>query len=188
MESSDEQRVDPPSTQRVQLRGLALSAVACRAFIEQGAGDPEATEFHRSILEWADRHPVGAELERAERVFLGTPLGQADQQMLVDASWRSEGAAVLAWKVAGFELPPYDVQADPHCLHNLIDDPQHSSVREELADKLDAWMKSQGDKGAATEEIAHTRKAGAQKKKKQGPNKDGTKPKNGKKKRQQKVN
>lgn len=54
----------------------------------------------------------------------------------------------------------YDVQADPHCLKNLIADPDLAATRKELSAKLDAWMKSQGDKGAATEEIAHTRKAG----------------------------
>ena len=57
----------------------------------------------------------------------------------------------------------YDVQADPHCLENLIDHPALASVKRELSGKLDAWMKSQGDRGAATEEIAHTRKANFQK-------------------------
>jgi len=59
----------------------------------------------------------------------------------------------------------YDVKADPHCLTNLIGDPQLSGVRKELSAQLDQWMKSQGDEGAATEAIANTRKASAQKKK-----------------------
>jgi uncharacterized sulfatase len=57
----------------------------------------------------------------------------------------------------------YDVQADPHCLKNLIDDPDYVQIRRELSHQLDAWMKSQGDEGAATEAIAHTRKAAYQK-------------------------
>jgi uncharacterized sulfatase len=65
----------------------------------------------------------------------------------------------------------YDVMADPHCLKNLIDDPKLANTRKELSAKLDAWMKSQGDKGAATEEIAHTRKANFQKRKKGGAKK-----------------
>jgi uncharacterized sulfatase len=54
----------------------------------------------------------------------------------------------------------YDVVDDPHCLNNLIGDAGLEPVRNELSAELDRWMKSQGDKGAATEEIAHTRKAG----------------------------
>jgi hypothetical protein len=61
--------------------------------------------------------------------------------------------------------------ADPHCLKNLIDDPKLANTRKELSAKLDAWMKSQGDKGAATEEIAHTRTANFQKRKKGGAKK-----------------
>lgn len=59
----------------------------------------------------------------------------------------------------------YDVRTDPHCLKNLVANSSLSAVRKELSDKLDAWMKSQGDQGAATEAIAHTRKAGFGKKK-----------------------
>lgn len=59
----------------------------------------------------------------------------------------------------------YDVANDPHCLHNLIDDPKLASLKKDLSKRLDAWMESQGDKGAETEAIAHTRKAGYGKKK-----------------------
>lgn len=62
----------------------------------------------------------------------------------------------------------YDVAADPHCLNNLIDDPSFAGLKKELSDRLDAWMKSQGDLGAETEAIAHTRKAGYGKKKGKG--------------------
>ncbi len=60
----------------------------------------------------------------------------------------------------------YDVANDPHCLKNLIDDPKLTDLKRDLSDHLDAWMKSQGDQGAKTEAIAHTRKAGYGKKKK----------------------
>lgn len=53
----------------------------------------------------------------------------------------------------------YDVENDPHCLNNLIDDPKHARMKAELSKRLDAWMKSQGDEGAATEALAHTRKS-----------------------------
>ena len=62
------------------------------------------------------------------------------------------------------QRPPeelYDVVKDPHCLVNLINDPKLVEKRRELSSQLDAWMKSQGDKGAATEENAHTRQGKA---------------------------
>ncbi|MEQ9408516.1 MAG: sulfatase [Fuerstiella sp.] len=58
----------------------------------------------------------------------------------------------------------YDVVNDPHCLQNLADDPKLAPVMAELSAELDAWMTSQGDHGRETEAIAHTRKAGYQKK------------------------
>jgi uncharacterized sulfatase len=53
----------------------------------------------------------------------------------------------------------YDVENDPHCLNNLNDDPKLVELRADLSNQLDAWMKSQGDEGAATEALAHTRKS-----------------------------
>ena len=68
----------------------------------------------------------------------------------------------------------YDVREDPHCLVNLIADPDLAATRKELSAQLDAWMKSQGDKGAATEEAAHTRKANfGKRKQKNRKRKDG---------------
>ena len=59
----------------------------------------------------------------------------------------------------------YDVRNDPHCLNNLIEDltPEQKAIKTDLSAKLDSWMRQQGDKGAETEEIAHTRKASFQK-------------------------
>ena len=51
----------------------------------------------------------------------------------------------------------YDVENDPHCQHNLIGDPELQKVRQTLSKELDKWMISQGDRGAETEAIAHTR-------------------------------
>ncbi len=62
----------------------------------------------------------------------------------------------------------YDVENDPHCLNNLIGNPKYAILKKELSAQLDGWMRSQGDKGAETEAIAHTRKAGFGKKQKKG--------------------
>ena len=53
----------------------------------------------------------------------------------------------------------YDVKNDPHCLNNLIDNPKLTELKADLSTRLDAWMKSQGDEGATTEALAHTRKS-----------------------------
>ena len=53
----------------------------------------------------------------------------------------------------------YDVENDPHCLNNLIDNPKFAELKVDLSMRLDAWMKSQGDEGAVTEAQALTRKS-----------------------------
>ena len=91
------------------------------------------------------------------------------------ASWHrkaEEGDAHAKAMIAKYQKRPaeelYDVREDPHCLVNLIGDSKLAPIRKDLSRQLDTWMKSQGDKGAATEEAAHTRKAnfGKQKQKK----------------------
>ncbi|MBT7729592.1 MAG: sulfatase [Planctomycetaceae bacterium] len=53
----------------------------------------------------------------------------------------------------------YDVEHDPHCRNNLIDDPKFAQLKEDLSTRLDTWMESQGDEGAVTEALALTRKS-----------------------------
>jgi len=45
----------------------------------------------------------------------------------------------------------YDCETDPWNRHNVIEDPALAAVREELRQRLDAWMTQQGDEGQATE-------------------------------------
>jgi hypothetical protein len=40
-------------------------------------------------------------------------VGKLDRQAAVDATWRLEGLAVLAWALNRFDLPPHDQQVDP---------------------------------------------------------------------------
>ena len=96
-------------------------------------------------------------------------------------SWQQKaraGDAHARAMIAKYQRRPaeelYDVREDPHCLVNLIADPDLAATRKELSAQLDAWMKSQGDKGAATEEAAHTRKANfGKRKQKNRKRKDG---------------
>jgi uncharacterized sulfatase len=45
----------------------------------------------------------------------------------------------------------YEIGDDWYEWRNLASDPQYAAVKSELSEKLDRWMQSQGDKGAATE-------------------------------------
>lgn len=51
----------------------------------------------------------------------------------------------------------YDCEADPWNRNNLIEDASLAPVIADLKQRLDSWMKSQGDEGQATEEKALTR-------------------------------
>lgn len=51
----------------------------------------------------------------------------------------------------------YDVVADPYEMSNLADDPTLADLKGDLRGRLFAWMKSQGDRGQATELQAHLR-------------------------------
>ena len=51
----------------------------------------------------------------------------------------------------------YDVATDPYCLNNLIEQAPLNAIKQELSQQLDRWMQDQGDHGADTEAIAHTR-------------------------------
>ena len=51
----------------------------------------------------------------------------------------------------------YNVADDPHCLNNLAANPEHEGIKRELSNQLHQWMRSQGDQGAETEALAHTR-------------------------------
>lgn len=48
----------------------------------------------------------------------------------------------------------YDLEQDPHELHNLASSPEHDAIRIRLGHKLDGWMRQQGDLGMVTEETA----------------------------------
>lgn len=54
----------------------------------------------------------------------------------------------------------YDCDADPWNRINLAADPKHLETLTRLRDRLDAWMREQGDKGQATEMEAYDRMPG----------------------------
>ena len=58
-------------------------------------------------------------------------------------------------KRPGEEL--FDVTADPYNQKNLANDPKLAEIKQDLKQRLQAWMKAQGDLGAETERKAHLR-------------------------------
>jgi hypothetical protein len=103
-----------PDPVRVARRALALAAVASRALLEQT--DPEKVDgeaSRRRVLDWAAAAGVGDELEPDERAVLERPVGALGRPEAVNATWRLEGLAVLAWALRRFGLPAYDGLVDP---------------------------------------------------------------------------
>ena len=45
----------------------------------------------------------------------------------------------------------YDIKADPHCVKNLADDPNHAEAKDKLSAHLSAWIEATGDLGAVPE-------------------------------------
>ncbi len=63
--------------------------------------------------------------------------------------------------VRRYEIRPaeelYDVTDNRNNMKNLANDPNLADVKKDLRRRLEAWMESQGDRGQATELLAHTR-------------------------------
>ena len=103
---------EAPSAERVAARALALSALTARAMLEREARTSAVDETYERLVDWARAAGAEAEMEPEEREILRTPLGQLHGQRHVDAAWRLEGLAVLAWALGRFELPPHDRVVD----------------------------------------------------------------------------
>ena len=110
----DDPQPEPPSAARVAARALALAAVAGRGLLEQeDAADPGVNETRQRILKWIDEVGLRDELEPDEWKVLQLPPGAVPQQDAVNATWRIEGLAVLAWGLNRDPLPAHDEPVDP---------------------------------------------------------------------------
>jgi hypothetical protein len=108
-----EEEVEAPSPARVQRRAVVLATVSCRGIIEAQAADDWVPKFHLRILDWLPSADLEEELEPEEAALLRTPLGTLTLQKRVNASWRAEGLAVLAWALGCYPLPAFNEQVDP---------------------------------------------------------------------------
>jgi hypothetical protein len=116
----DEFTPTPPTAERVAARALVLSAVSCRALIEEDAGKQGAEDLRLRLLPWLETIGAAEELEPAETTLIATPLGKLEEKKGVDASWQSEGMVVLAWALGFAELPPVHVQCEPSDVANCM--------------------------------------------------------------------
>ena len=100
-EDDEELFVEPPGAEAVARRAGILTAVVVRGVSELEDDLIELPYFDELGLE-RDAEPQELELLRA-------PHGTLPQQAVIDAHWRAEGLAVLAWALGRLdELPPID--------------------------------------------------------------------------------
>jgi hypothetical protein len=107
-----------PGARQVQERALALASIACRAMLEQEAGDAGTEAMQQRLRDWLDGTGLHAALEPDEAELVATPLGQLGTKAAIDASWRAEGLYVLAWAL--------DLQ--PELAHDRLVDPVASAA------------------------------------------------------------
>jgi hypothetical protein len=129
----EDENADPPAAERVARRALALAAVTARAILEWEAAEHDVAGKHRDVLDWVRETGVEDELEEDERELLRQPLGGLDPQAQIDAAWRLEGLAVLAWALGRFEVPPHDEPVDPYQLWQSLGLPDADAARALLA-------------------------------------------------------
>ncbi len=96
-DDEEEDELVPPEPSRVLRRAWALAATSWRALAETHEDAAEAERGVGRIRAWVAEVGLDDELEANERVAIDLQLGALEGQALVNASWRAEGLAVLAW-------------------------------------------------------------------------------------------
>jgi hypothetical protein len=112
-EDEEETAPVPPSAEQVARRALVLVTVSLRGILE---GDPDrgpAAAFWERAAAWWRGLRLDGELEPEEAELLRAPFGRVPPQARVNASWRAEALAVLAWALGRATLPPHDEQSNP---------------------------------------------------------------------------
>jgi hypothetical protein len=103
----DDGKLEPPDARRVFRRSCCLASVALRGLAATWDAADEQ-QFLPSLIDWVTKSELSDEFEPGELQVVQTPAGNLDQQRLVDACWRWEGAAVLAASLGRMTLPAHD--------------------------------------------------------------------------------
>jgi hypothetical protein len=120
-ESDEEVDTPPPTPVEVGRRALILSAVVCRANLEQYADEEYRHEAVEQIREWFGELGLWPHLELREEQLLQAEFGTLPRQLWVEGTWFAEGLAVLAWALRRGNFPPHDRKVDPIAVTNALD-------------------------------------------------------------------
>lgn len=111
-EEPEDTPVGPPTAMRAAARARVLAAIGTRAILEGSERQDDHAELEE-LRTWVEREGLEGELEEEEQGTLFEPtIGGMGRQERIDAMWRFEGAAVLAWALGLLPLPPHDQVVD----------------------------------------------------------------------------
>jgi hypothetical protein len=124
-DEDEDDETPPPAAARVARRAVVLTAVSARGVIERdfrynGDSVEDARRKLATVIGWLDQLGLDDELEPEERRVLEAQPGELELQDAINALWRVEGLAVLAWALRLSELPRYDQVADIDALWPAI--------------------------------------------------------------------
>lgn len=84
-----------------------------------------------------------------------TPGGESHDEFFLPLLAAAKNSPATKARLDFFQHRPaeelYDLEQDPRELHNLATSPEHDAARLRLGQKLDEWMRQQGDLGIETE-------------------------------------
>jgi hypothetical protein len=108
----DDGELFPPDATRVARRACCLAAVALRGIASNWPHD-EQQKMVADLRGWFEQSGLEDEIESTERETMLAPASELDQRGAVNASWRWEGATVLAASLGKLTLPPHEQQVHP---------------------------------------------------------------------------
>jgi hypothetical protein len=119
--TDDDNDLTPPTAIQIAQRSLVLSALVCRGFIELDADKPETPSVAIRIATWLTQLNLHGVIEPREATIINCPLGQLGRQSAIDATWKVEGLAVIAWALGRDDFPLHDEQVDPYAVTGSLD-------------------------------------------------------------------
>lgn len=115
-----------------------------------------------------DSYPIRSIRSRTHKLIINLQHDQAfrnactespEFQSMVRAA--NDGSSSARKVVDRYQFRPaiefYDVVNDPYEMRNVADQPEFADTIKKLRDQLEIWMKSQGDQGIQTEQVARQR-------------------------------
>lgn len=121
--------VEPPGAEAVARRAAILAAVVARGLIEADESLSDGAAAIADDLAYFDELGLAADAEPDEEALVRAPYGTLADQAVIDATWRAEGVAVLAWALGRLdELPPIDETVDLALLAERVELPWASAA------------------------------------------------------------